>query len=62
MPEGGRVHLSVTGRLPGGVPLRVYGGVPFTKHGPGGGLAPGESAPLPLGALRHLADLGQVPA
>ncbi|HEU0086587.1 MAG TPA: hypothetical protein VFQ77_02845 [Pseudonocardiaceae bacterium] len=62
VPTGDTVHLSVTGRLPGGTGIRIYGGLPFTERGPGGGLAPGDTAPLRLGALRHLADLGEVPA
>ncbi|MGH3916386.1 MAG: hypothetical protein ACRDTC_23705 [Pseudonocardiaceae bacterium] len=59
VPDGTSVHLSVTGRLCGGTCLRIYCGVPFTERGPGGDLQPGATAPLLLGALRHLADLGQ---
>ena len=29
---GSSVHLSVTGRMPSGVPVRVYGGVPFSAE------------------------------
>lgn len=60
VPDGTAVHLSVTGRLSGGACLRVYSGVPFTERGPGGHLPPGDTAPPLLGALRHLATLGQV--
>ena len=62
VPSGESVHLSVTGRLPGGADIRIYGSVPFTERGPGGGLASGATAPVLLGALRHLVDLGEVPA
>ncbi|MGH3795255.1 MAG: hypothetical protein ACRDSP_10230 [Pseudonocardiaceae bacterium] len=62
VPNGHTVHLSVTGRLPGGLTVQVYGGVPFTPHGPGADLAPGTTTPVLLAALRHLATLGEVPA
>ena len=61
VPQGDSVHLSVTGRLPDGAGIRIYGAVPFAEHGPGSGLTPGAAATMPLGALRHLADLGEVP-
>jgi hypothetical protein len=62
VPSGDTVHLAVTGRLPGGASVRVYGGVPFREHGPGGDLTPGARMPLLLGALRPVAALGEVPA
>ncbi|MGH3913497.1 MAG: hypothetical protein ACRDTC_08815, partial [Pseudonocardiaceae bacterium] len=61
VPRGDSVHLSTTGRLPHGPGIQIYGAVPFTEHGPGGRLAPDTTAPLLLGALRHLTDSGQVP-
>jgi transposase len=51
-PNGHDVHLSVTGRLPGGAPIRVYAGVEFTEHGIGADLAPGASTTMPLTKLR----------
>ena len=31
VPDGGSVHLSITGRMPCGVPVDVYGGVHFDE-------------------------------
>ena len=31
VPDGGSVHLSITGRMPCGVPVDVYGGTPFDE-------------------------------
>ena len=61
-PRGDTIHLAVTGRLPGGTTVRVYGGMPFRERGPGGDLAPGARSPLLLGALRSVAALGEAPA
>ncbi|HET9253922.1 MAG TPA: hypothetical protein VFO16_01815 [Pseudonocardiaceae bacterium] len=58
--DGDSVHLSVTGLLPGGVAVRVYGGMRLTRRGPGADLAPGASAVLPLATLCHLATPGQL--
>jgi transposase len=52
VPSGETVHLSVTGRLPGGTPIRIYTGVVFTEHGIGAQLAPGAATTLPLATLR----------
>jgi hypothetical protein len=60
VPAGHSIHLSITGRLPGGMSVHVYGGMPFTTHGPGGDLAPGTTAPVLLASLRHLATPGEV--
>jgi hypothetical protein len=60
VPSGDSVHLSVIGRLPRGVSIRVYGGVPFTEHGIGADLAPDASTTVPLAVLRHLATPGEV--
>ena len=60
VPSGDCVHLSVIGRLPGGVSVRVYGGVPFTEHGIGGDLAPDASTTVPLAVVREQATVGEV--
>jgi hypothetical protein len=60
VPNGNSVHLSVTGLLPEGITVLVYGGMRITHCGPGADLAPGATAPLPLGTLRHLATPGQI--
>jgi hypothetical protein len=60
VPSGDTVHLSVIGRLPDGVTIRVYGGVSFTDHGIGADLAPDASTTVPLAVLHHLATPGEV--
>jgi len=60
IPSGDCMHLSVIGRLPDGVSVRVYGGVPFTQHGIGADLAPDASTTMPLAVLREWATLGEV--
>ncbi|MGH3965373.1 MAG: hypothetical protein ACRDRY_19280 [Pseudonocardiaceae bacterium] len=60
VPAGDCVHLSVIGRLPGGVSIRVYGSVPFSRHGLGADLAPDASKTVPLAVLRERATLGEV--
>jgi hypothetical protein len=60
VPSGDTVHLSVIGRLPGGVSIRVYGGMAFTEHGIGATLAPDASTTVPWALLRERATLGQV--
>jgi hypothetical protein len=60
VPSGDSVHLSVIGRLPGGVSIRVYGGVPFTEHGIGADLAQDISTTVPLAVLRERATVGEV--
>ncbi|HET9257159.1 MAG TPA: hypothetical protein VFO16_18440 [Pseudonocardiaceae bacterium] len=60
VPAGDSVHLSVTGRLPGGGEVQVYGGMPFTRRSPGADLTPGDSTALPLATLYHLATPGQL--
>ena len=62
VPSGQDVHLSVIGRLPGGVSIRVYAGVAFTEHGIGADLAPDASSTVALAILRERATLGQVAA
>ena len=60
VPGGDSVHLSVLGQLPGGVSVRVYGGVPFTEHGLGADLAPDASTTVPLAVLWERATVGEV--
>jgi hypothetical protein len=60
VPSGNSVHLSVIGRLPNGVAIRVYGGVAFTEHGLGADLAPDSSTTVPWAVLRERATLGEV--
>ncbi len=59
-PSGDSVHLSVIGQLPGGVWVRIYGGVPFTTHGIGADLAPNACTTVALAVLRERATLGEV--
>jgi hypothetical protein len=59
VPSGDCVHLSVLGQLPGGVSVRIYGGVAFTEHGIGADLVPGASMSVPLAVLRERATLGE---
>ena len=60
VPSGDTVHLSVLGRLPDGVSIRVYGGMAFTQHGIAADLAPDASRIVPWALLRERAILGQV--
>jgi hypothetical protein len=55
VPRTDSVHLSVTGLLPGGATVRVYGALPVTDRGPGADLEPDATTTLPLATLRHLA-------
>jgi hypothetical protein len=58
VPRGNSVHLSVTGRLPGGAEVQVYGALGLTD-GVGADLAPDTAATVPLAALHYLATPGQ---
>jgi hypothetical protein len=60
VPHGHSIHLSITGQLPDGMSVHVYGAVPFTARCPGGDLAPSATAPVLLATLRHLATHGEV--
>lgn len=53
VPHGDSVHLSVTGRLPGGTPVLVYGALSASTSPIGADLSPGASTTIPLAALRH---------
>jgi hypothetical protein len=61
-PGGRFVHLSVTGRLPGGAVIRVYGCTPVTGSGLDTDLSPGDPTPVPLATVRAWATLPEVPA
>lgn len=60
LPDGDSVHLSVIGRLPEGIQVRVYGSLAFTEHGIGATLAPDASTTLPLAILREHATSVEV--
>lgn len=62
VPSGEDVHLSVIGRLPGGVSIRVYAGVGFTEYGIGAGLPPDASTTVALATLQKRVTLGEVTA
>lgn len=50
--DGHSVHLSITGRLPGGVPVRVFDAVAFDPAVFGADLGSGQCRPLTLDQLR----------
>jgi hypothetical protein len=54
--SGDSVHLSVTGRLPGGIPVLIYGRLAAPHGALGPDLAPDT---IPLAALRHTATEGE---
>jgi hypothetical protein len=60
VPSGESVHLSVTGQLPGGVSIKVYGFLPFRESGVGGDLKPNAITTIPLQTLRHLSAIVEV--
>jgi hypothetical protein len=60
VPRGDSLHLSVTGRLSGGVLVQVYGSLPFTPRGIGATLAPGASTTVSWAVLRERATPGEV--
>jgi hypothetical protein len=55
VPRDGSVHLSVTGLLPGGAAVLVYGGPWSTHRGLGADLAPDATTTIALSMLRHAA-------
>jgi hypothetical protein len=59
VPRGDTVHLSVTGRLPGGTAVLVYGGLRIMDLSLSAGLEPGATTTVTLATLRHLATPGQ---
>jgi hypothetical protein len=60
VPRGDSLHLAVTGRLPEGIQVQVYGSLPYTPHGIGATLALGASTTLPLVVLRERTTPGEV--
>jgi hypothetical protein len=60
VPQGDSVHLSVTGLLPGGASVLVYGGVRGTHRSLGTDLAPEATTTIPLPLLRHAATIEEV--
>jgi hypothetical protein len=61
VPGGESVHLSIAGRMPGGVPVRVFAGVAFSDE-VFSGLAAGAEHDVPVSLLRVWADSGEVAA
>jgi hypothetical protein len=59
VPEGDSVHLSVTGLLPDGTTVQVYGGMRVT-NGIGADLAPNATTTVTPSTLRHLATPAHV--
>jgi hypothetical protein len=59
-PRGDSVDLTVTGLLPGGASVLVYGGVRGTHRGRGADLAPEATTTIPLPLLRHAATIEEV--
>jgi hypothetical protein len=55
VPDGHSVHLSITGRMPGGARVRVYDAVAYDPTVPGLDLAATEHRPLILAELRAFA-------
>jgi hypothetical protein len=60
VPRGDSVHLSVTGLLPGGGSVLIYGGVPGTHRALGTDPAPEATTTIPLPMLRHAATIEEV--
>jgi hypothetical protein len=61
VPGGGSVHLSITGRIVCGVPVRMFGGVPFRdKVFPD--LPAAANQDMPVFVLRGWAEPGEVAA
>jgi len=61
-PDGEWVHLIITGHLPDGVALQVYGGVRYTESVFGADLQPGGRQSVALSVLRSWAAGGAVAA
>ena len=61
-PHSDSVHLSVTGLLPEGTTVEIYGALPISDHGPGADLAPGATTTIPLTMLRHTATIQEARA
>ncbi|MFE0022350.1 hypothetical protein [Amycolatopsis sp. NPDC059021] len=61
MPGGHSVHLRVRGRTPCGIPVEVYGAVPFSED-VFPDLPAGARQDMPVFVLRGWADRGEVAA
>jgi hypothetical protein len=61
-PRDDSVHLSVTGLLPCGASVLVYGGVWGTHRDLGADLAPEATTTIPLSMLRQAATIEEVRA
>jgi hypothetical protein len=59
VPRGHSVHLSVSGRLPGGTAVLVYGGRAATHCALATDLVADATTTIPLAALRHTATEGE---
>jgi hypothetical protein len=57
VPHSDSVHLSVTGLLPDGASVLVYGSTEATHGGLGAELAPDATTTIPLPTLRHTATI-----
>jgi hypothetical protein len=55
VPQGDSVHFSVTGLLPDGASVLVYGSQGANHRGLGADLAPDATTAIPLPMLRHAA-------
>ena len=62
VPHRDSVHLSITGLLPDGASVLIYGGLPASRYGLGADLAPGATTSIPLAALRRTATEGEARA
>jgi hypothetical protein len=62
VPQGDSVHLSVTGFLPCGVSVLVYGSLWATHRGLGTDLAPDATTTILLPTLRHAATIEEARA
>jgi hypothetical protein len=62
VPHGDSVHLSVTGLLPDGASVLVYGGTEATHRALGADLAPDATTTLPLPTLQHAATIEETSA
>ena len=62
LPQGDSVHLSVTGLLPGGCSVLVYGGLPATHRALGADLPPNATTTIPLPMLWPAATVEEASA
>jgi hypothetical protein len=60
VPDATSIHLSVSGLLPDGTAVQVYGGLRACDLSLSTDLEPGATITVTLATLRHLATPGQV--